>query len=187
MSSGGVVVMRDQERPTTAFPPHLLSICPPPPIINNIIELNVVIILSECCNGCIRGGRRVSGNGGDGWGGRSSSGSRDGLYLCGSGMQWMRRAHNNAAKTEVPIVGGLPHLIFLACCTFTAGGNWRGITALVATTTAMLAATPAMTTTATGPIASRKNNWHGGEVTAEVAVQYYCVRSGMILLCVILW
>jgi hypothetical protein len=34
--------------------------------INDMIELNVLVILSECCDGSIWGGRWGSGNGGDG-------------------------------------------------------------------------------------------------------------------------
>ncbi len=40
----------------------------------------------------------------------------------------------------------------------TTGRNWRGITALAATTIATSAAMPATTTTATGPTAPGKNN-----------------------------
>jgi hypothetical protein len=53
MSSSGVAVSRGQEGSTTAFPHHLISIGPPPPIIKNMIELNVLVILSECCDGGI--------------------------------------------------------------------------------------------------------------------------------------
>jgi hypothetical protein len=73
-----------------------------------------------------------------------------------------------------------------AHCTFTTGGNChciiilRGITALAVTTATTPAATPTATTTATRPTASRKNNWHGREVMAEAAAQYYCVCSGAI-------
>jgi len=152
-----------------------------PPIINNIIKLNIVIILSESCNGSIRGGRRGSGNEDNGWTGGCSSGSRVGL--CGSGMRWRSRAHDNITKTGVTIIGGLPHLIALACCTFTTGINCRstivlrGITASMVITPATsaptsaampaAAATTTMITTMTRPTTSRENNWHGREVRAR--------------------